>query len=433
MPRQLPWLNKGSGSSAQVKHPPKPVKKRSVASDINDDFFDGTVLASSSKGKGRAVPDEVASDDDLPDLPTEPSTSHRNSTTNNGVHKKRAPSSSPPPMADLEQPQIESMDKGLSKFDLRDDEWMMVEDEFLETAKLFTRHLHIAEYERLKERIEEKKKEAEVARPVVADAKLSVEGAMKEKAKVQEKKQRKAIRDVFASQDDEDEDADNNRASMGPPPRAVTSFLSGSRRAPPNTSKSTSNSYAARDSDSDDLDAPQRPVKLTPAPRATATTAPAPIRHTAATLKSASSSLANTNATASFAKPAPPLPTAKPRSRISRATPFDMLDDYTPRKTHTSPKPAPNQRASLSSEKSPQSPSPAKHSTALDSVKSGKGARSVDLFDDWGPGKKHASSSVSKGSTDQHTKRKSQREKEDNDEEKRRKLVKLDDIPTFLF
>ncbi|KAH7388629.1 hypothetical protein BKA66DRAFT_415082 [Pyrenochaeta sp. MPI-SDFR-AT-0127] len=196
MPRKLPWMNKGGGSRIQAKQPP--AKKQCAVSDIDDGFFDGTVLASSRKDQEPA--DE--SDNDFPDLPAEPSTP-RTKSRKDALFTKRAQSSSPPPIADLEQPPIESMRMGVSKFDLRDDEWMMVEDEFLETAKLFTRHLHIAEYEKLKERIEEKKKEAKAARPVVANAKMSVEGAMKEKATVQEQKQRKAIRDVYASHDDD--------------------------------------------------------------------------------------------------------------------------------------------------------------------------------------------------------------------------------------
>ena len=46
-----------------------------------------------------------------------------------------------------------------------DDLWIMVEDEFLATAKLFTQHLHHAEYQRLKKRAEEHDA-GNVARPV---------------------------------------------------------------------------------------------------------------------------------------------------------------------------------------------------------------------------------------------------------------------------
>ncbi|KAJ4367616.1 hypothetical protein N0V83_007201 [Neocucurbitaria cava] len=370
------------------------------------------------------------------------STPRTKSRTNNAVRKTRAPSSSPPPIADLEQPQVEPMHKGLSKFDLRDDEWMMVEDELLETAKSFTRHLHIAEYERLKEKIEEKKKEAEVARPVVANAKLSIEGAMKEKAKVQEKKQRKAIRDVFASQNDED--ATDEPTSMRPPESKAVSSLATSHRPTSATSKWSSKAYPARDTDSNDLDAPQRPA-----------TTPDRTNHTTAPYKSASSSLSATNASPSFAKPAPLLqPPSKPRSRISRATPFDMLDDYTPRKNNhpaTSPKPtlatdqrqphAPASSSSLSlSDNRMRASSPlAKAPGASDSVKNSRAGRSVEALDEWGMARGQGSGSgsgkVSSESMERLAKRKAEREREEKDreQEKKRKAVKLDDIPTFLF
>ncbi|KAF2034977.1 hypothetical protein EK21DRAFT_55675 [Setomelanomma holmii] len=205
MPRQLPWLNKGAGSRTQVKQTPKARARTTTRDDIEDDFFDGTVLASPSKGKARATRSNEDSKDELPDPPARSSVRRANASNDVAVRRSRAPSSSPPPIQEFIQPQIEYMRTGISKFDLRDDEWMMVEDEFLETAKLFTRHLHIAEYKKLKERIEAKKKQVGVARPVVAGEKMSFEGGMKEKAKAQEKKQQKAIRDVFVSRHDEDD------------------------------------------------------------------------------------------------------------------------------------------------------------------------------------------------------------------------------------
>jgi hypothetical protein len=55
-PRKLPWLEKGSAGKAKVKDSPKPAEKDGQ-NDIDpddDDFFEGTILASSRKGKGRA-------------------------------------------------------------------------------------------------------------------------------------------------------------------------------------------------------------------------------------------------------------------------------------------------------------------------------------------------------------------------------------------
>lgn len=59
-----------------------------------------------------------------------------------GKQRLRNPSSSPPPVA----PKEELMINGLE----HDDGWVMVEDEFLTTAKLYTAHLHHADYQRLK-------------------------------------------------------------------------------------------------------------------------------------------------------------------------------------------------------------------------------------------------------------------------------------------
>lgn len=56
--------------------------------------------------------------------------------------KERTPSTSPPPAP----PEVEYMREGYDA----DDIFMMVEDEFLSTAKVYTQHIHHAEYVRLK-------------------------------------------------------------------------------------------------------------------------------------------------------------------------------------------------------------------------------------------------------------------------------------------
>jgi hypothetical protein len=379
-------LNTGGGSRTQVKQPPK-AKPKTIPSDIDDDFLDGTVLASSSKGKGKARQIEEDSDDDFPDLSAEPSTLRTKSRTRSGNRIQRALSSSPPVIADHELPQVEEMRKGVSKFDLRDDEWMMVEDEFLETAKLFTRHLHIAEYEKLKERIEEKKKEqVQGARPVVAGGKMSTEGSFKKKAEVQEKRQRKALLDVFASQEDGNE---NDQASA-------------SVAKPTLTSPTLSKRPTAHDpDDDDDLDFSNPVFKRPPRP-------------TASKIASypASKSASPATPTPRFAKPAIPAP--KPRatiSRKSRATPFDMLDDYVPRA---------NQPPSIPPVKSPISSSPVRPPVVQQKDSS---PVKPQIKEEWGSG-------MSKETADRIAKRKAEREKER--EGKRKKNVGLDDIPTFL-
>ncbi|KAF1364969.1 hypothetical protein EJ07DRAFT_98279 [Lizonia empirigonia] len=231
MPRQLPWKSNGGGGSRTqtVKPPSRPPQANRNPPDIDDESFGGIVLAgSSSKGRGKGKA-KVSSDSDnsLPNISAQQSTP-RAKRTSGLIPKACAPSSSPPPEVDYALPQTEPMRKGVSKFDLRDDEWMMVEDEFLETAKLFTRHLRIAEYDKLKESIEAKKREAEVARPVVTGAKRSMEGTMKERARVQDSRQKKAIRDVFASRgdDDEDEGASYRQKPSRPTPNAAAAIVS---------------------------------------------------------------------------------------------------------------------------------------------------------------------------------------------------------------
>jgi hypothetical protein len=55
MPRQLPWLNSGSRTKTEVKLSSKAAGKDPIREDgFDDDFFKGTVLESSRKGKGRA-------------------------------------------------------------------------------------------------------------------------------------------------------------------------------------------------------------------------------------------------------------------------------------------------------------------------------------------------------------------------------------------
>jgi hypothetical protein len=394
MPRQLPWLNKGGASRTQTKQTPK-VRARTV-NEIDDDFFDGTVLASSSKGKAEVVRSNDSSDDDLPDLPAEPSTPRTKARTKDAFRKKRAPSSSPPPIADYVQPQVEDMRKGVSKFDLRDDEWMMVEDEFLETAKLFTRHLHIAEYDKLKERIEAKKKEqVQAPRPVVAGSKLSVDGSMKKKAEAQEKRQRKAIQDVFASQDDED-DEDNESDQVATTFKATARNATTKFKRPP----IPTTEHDPDDSDSDDLDA-SRPSFKHP-PNRTNTSRPGSNTSSALSKLTGPKSASSTAPTLAFAKPN--LPASKPRATTARKSAFDMLDEYVP-------------QAELSN-----SAGKRKAPTPTKPVLSSSPVKSVHVKDEWGSG-------LSKETAERIAKRKAEREKE---RQGKKKEIKLEDIPTFL-
>lgn len=395
MPRQLPWKRSGSGGGRTQTVKPSTRKTKTIAmqDDIDEDFPAGTAFASSGKGKAKVVFD---SDDSLPEALSTSITAKSKSTG----PRTRELSSSPAPLADYTPPHDESMRKGVSKFDLRDDEWMMVEDEFLETAKLFTRHLHIAEYDRLKESIEAKKKEADVARPVVAGAKRSVDGAMKERARVQESRQKKAIRDIIASQGDSSED-DRGPHRLKP------------RKAISPTPKPLPASNVLEETDSDDLDASRPPKPSIPSTR------PRP-----AYLQTPKS------ATRSFAKPALPASGAstKPRTRPSRMTPFDMLDEYTPPSFDTRAPPVTLPRDvsrshSTSSAHSPQTP----HTKTARTIEP---RPSMELLDDWESSK--ITSRISPEVADRIAKRKAARAKE-GDEKAKKKTTSLDDIPTFLF
>lgn len=232
MPRQLPWVNKGN--QAKPKPLPKPIRRRRS----DDDFFEGTVLQRDEDGI-------------------------------------RAPSSSPPPMEEFSPLEVGFMEDGSNKFDLRDDEWRMVEDEFLLTAKLFTQHLHLAEYERIKSAIEEKK--SNIDRPTVPNATPSFEARHRMRAEEQSKAQEEALKDI------DHRLIGGARASARKPVSISTSIKKAS--APPSASRVSESSS----SDSDDLDAPRKqpkknatlhdtPKPTTPKPRLVRTSHPTPVK-----------------------------------------------------------------------------------------------------------------------------------------------------------
>jgi hypothetical protein len=321
MPRQLPWKGGGGGSRTQTTKPPaRSSRPTRIPNNFDDDLFE-----TSSRGRDKAKATS-GSDGSLPERHDEESPPrHERARTKDP--KERRPSSSPPPLADYALPHSEPMRRGLSKFDLRDDEWMMVEDEFLETAKLFTKHLHILEYDRLKETIEAKKKKVAQARPVVAGAERSAEGALKEKAKAQEIRQKQAIRDVFDSRGDSSEGDVSSVRRRRNKPTCTT--------AQPRLPSSKASSATDTDTDTDDLDARRLPNPQPTAPAAPAPKPPAPTTTpTAAHPSRQPAPNAPPPPPSSFPRPAPlGLPTAptprKGRPR-PRTTPFDMLDAYSP-------------------------------------------------------------------------------------------------------
>ncbi|KAF2704505.1 hypothetical protein K504DRAFT_485098 [Pleomassaria siparia CBS 279.74] len=391
MPRQLPWLNKGSGTRTQVKTSTKTAGKRTRRdSDDDDDFFAGTVLERSGKGKGKATAVPFDSDDDLPEA-------HTGSNRKTLDDTDRVPSSSPPlPESDHPPPpQIESMHKGLSKFNLRDDEWRMVEDEFLATAELFTRHLKAVQYEEIKQKIAKIKTEggtAEIKRAVVPSANPSVEGSFQRKAKEQKEKQSKGLDDVAKGKV-----AKPSRAGSA---KLASSTLSSSRRSRANsaTPRPAPKAIPARHivldsdaSDGDDLDAPQHPQ---------------PIQQ---------KSDFNTH---TFVKPVVPV---TPRPGPARTTTNLDFDDHPPAKSTSRPPTTHHPSTSRASQPS--------NTTTTTKTKT---SRSLDLFDELDvPQSRDA---LPKEQTDRLAKRKADREKEEKRREERvkRKAVKLEDIPTFL-
>jgi len=98
----------------------------------------------------------------------------------------------------------------------RDDIWIMVEDEFLETARQFTNHLHRAEYQRLKQLAKSQNASVTqtISRPIDPRVHLSEEARRIEQAASLAKKQHdgiaKLMQDIQQAKDaDDDLDADH--------------------------------------------------------------------------------------------------------------------------------------------------------------------------------------------------------------------------------
>ncbi|TKX19788.1 hypothetical protein C1H76_7986 [Elsinoe australis] len=139
MPRTLPWLANGSSASRQKRQP--------APSTASED----AVNAQATPKRTRRAP-ATSDDDDLDFNTTGVSTPDRRAR----LKPTKTPSTSPPPAP----PDQEPMREGYSA----DDVYMMVEDEFLSTAQLYTSHLHRAEYQRLK-KLAKLRETEEVSRP----------------------------------------------------------------------------------------------------------------------------------------------------------------------------------------------------------------------------------------------------------------------------
>ena len=117
MPRKLPWLA-------------EPAKKKS-----------GKQAASSSSSLPKRK--RASSGDGLDLMDSDLNALHYTPERHEKRRPARSPSTSPPPAP----PDVEYMREGFHA----DDSFMMVEDEFVATAKLFTQNIHHAEYVRLKQ------------------------------------------------------------------------------------------------------------------------------------------------------------------------------------------------------------------------------------------------------------------------------------------
>jgi hypothetical protein len=298
--------------------------------------------------------------------------------------------------------------EAVDKFDLRDDEWMMVEDEFLQTAKLFTRHLHLAEYARLKESIEAKKI---IPRPTVPNVKPSKEHQLHKKALALGKTQRRALKDTISPSDKSDGDTASVFKRLKPS-KTEKSTSSGPHRPEPVIQKTTSTrpppkkqvSFDA--SDSDDLDSHGKRSQ--------------PLQNNL------------TSKPTSFAKPPLPQPPKPPTSRPTRPSPFDLLDQATPERSPSTSKTS-HQRASSTTDIKPaQSQSfPAPSQPSKHRPSTSQAGRSFNLFSelDHFP-RREVLPREQTDQTERIAKRKAERGKEKEKEVK--KVVKLDDIPTWL-
>ncbi|KAK4174148.1 hypothetical protein QBC36DRAFT_45912 [Triangularia setosa] len=140
MPRQLPWtINRDAQTLAEIRQSPK-----------------ATTTCSPAPSHRPSKPSTAT--------PNQESLRERINNARLSVGRRgRSPSTSPPPEPLSEELMIEGVD--------HDDRYRMVEDEFLAVAGEFTRHLHAAEYQRLKglARFQNAETISAISRPVTGE------------------------------------------------------------------------------------------------------------------------------------------------------------------------------------------------------------------------------------------------------------------------
>lgn len=176
MARTLPWIKSGTTTTLQSARP-KPAKRQRMLdpNSDSDDSVNSRAVANTKKqaaltaGKPRQILRNFV------DLltPTE-----------------RTPSTSPPP----QPPTEEFMRPGLSA----DDIYIMVEDEFHAVAQTFTKHLHHAEYIRLRNAAKERNASTitNISRPVDSITTMREETRRKKEAEGREIKMKAAIESI---------------------------------------------------------------------------------------------------------------------------------------------------------------------------------------------------------------------------------------------
>jgi hypothetical protein len=259
-----------------------------------------------------------------------------------------------------------------------DDDWMMVEDEFLSTATLFTRHLHHAEYVRL--------------RKLQAEARLpSRPTAKNEKVPVETKNRSESpARSHFRG------------LAKGPPPSAALPAIKKQERPKP----------------------PPEPLPV-PAPRRRESTTPSAINTNRSILASLAKELDGLSASEDSDDLDAP---ARPRPQPSKPVPSRVQQHFGVAATR---KPL-----LLSPPKRPPDPPVSSSRKPLTSSTTSKTAASSRLsssefLDDLDPLHSQKSSDPSNDTMSRIAKRGVERAKK-QEEEKKRKSLLLEEIPTFL-
>lgn len=200
MPRKLPWLNRNTETTTKANITPKSVKRpRIQTSDLNE----------------------------------ESPSSSASATYRENRRGDRQPSSSPILAPDISPPSPESMKEGVDA----DDAWVMVEDEFLETANLFTQHLHRAEYQRLKELVRTQNESVmrNIMRPVASNTKVVGETAKRMEADAKSSSQRKVLQAITKGEADTPWMQDPRLAGLMNRPPASSALLASRTGAKANT------------------------------------------------------------------------------------------------------------------------------------------------------------------------------------------------------